>query len=400
MQKQGGGECAMASSSSSEGALDPFTAVNSTYYATAAPSLCEGAIKAQQGFLGQLSAFTGAWAQSADISEEWSEFFERVSDFLQETLTTAMVTLWATSPVLCAFLYVYLFIYVKTLRVVLGAYLVFCFFDPRPYDGVGRRFASVRKLPIWDHVNAYFQPKLVFEEPLDPRKQYVFGSHPHGVIGYVSQLIAGTTGLGIEEHFPGLVVRGVTMPVSFSIPFFRDYVLAMGCLSCDRGSIRRILKDRHHKLRQSLLIVVGGAEESMLAHENRADLVLLKRKGFVREAIRAGCDLVPVYNFNENSIYKLMPNGPGTFARKFELAIKDIFGYTLLLFHGRNIFFTPYRTQLTSVVGKPIPVCRSYDPTSEEVDHYHSLYVEELSRLYAKYKLKYAPNDADIRFVA
>ncbi|KAJ2396770.1 diacylglycerol O-acyltransferase 1 [Coemansia sp. RSA 2559] len=352
------------------------------------------------GFLSQLSAFTGAWAQSVGIAEEWSELFDRVSVFLQETLTTAMVTLWTTSPVWCAALYVYLFVYVTYLRAFLGVYLVFCLVDSRPYDGIGRRLSIVRKLPIWDHINRYFQPKIVFEEPLDATKQYVFGCHPHGVISYTSQLIAGATGMNIETHFPGLIVRGVTMPVSFTIPFFRDYALAMGCLSCDRSSIRRILLDRHHRLRQSLLVVVGGAEESMLAHTNSADLVLLKRKGFVREAIRAGCALVPVYNFNENAIYKLLPNGSGTWAHRFEMAIKDLFGFTILLFHGRNIFFTPFRTQLTTVVGRPIPTTKNFDPTPEEIQHYHALYIEELSRIYAKHKPKYAPNDADIRFVS
>ncbi|KAJ2241435.1 diacylglycerol O-acyltransferase 1 [Coemansia sp. RSA 455] len=241
---------------------------------------------------------------------------------------------------------------------------------------------------------------MVFEEPLDPRKKYVFGAHPHGVISYVAQLIAGTTGLGIESHFPGLVVRGVTMPATFCIPLFRDYALAMGCLSCDRNSIRRILSDRHHKLHQSLLIVVGGADESMLAHEHSADLVLLKRRGFVREAIRAGCDLVPIYNFNENSIYKLVPNHPGTLAHRFEMAIKSVCGFTVLLFYGRNFCFTPFKTQLTSVVGRPIRVQMNRDPSPEDITHYHTLYVEELSRIYAKYKPKYAPNDADLRFVA
>ncbi|KAJ2706169.1 diacylglycerol O-acyltransferase 1 [Coemansia sp. IMI 203386] len=324
----------------------------------------------------------------------------RIGAFVDEATTTVMVTLWTTSPVLCLFLYLYLLVNFKSLRTLLLVYLVFCLFDPRPYDGVGRRVPSINKLPIWDHVNRYFKPRMIFEEHLDASRKYVFGSHPHGVISYTSQLIAGTTGLGIESHFPGLVVRGVTMPATFCIPFFRDYALAMGCLSCDRDSIRAALSERRHKIRQSLLIVIGGAQESMLAHENSADLVLLKRRGFVSEAVRAGCDLVPVYNFNENSIYKLVDNPPGSLVHKFEMAIRSFFGFTILLFHGRNIFFTPYKTQLTTVVGRPIRVKRNYDASAEEIDEYHRLYVEELIRLYNKYQPKYAPNSKELRFVA
>ncbi|KAJ1964041.1 diacylglycerol O-acyltransferase 1 [Dipsacomyces acuminosporus] len=341
----------------------------------------------------------GIRVPTGGLAEEWEAYFGRVFEFLQETKTTAMVTIWTTAPLLSLLLFVYLFQF-QSVRPLLAVYLVFCFFDPRPYDGVGRRYSIIQKLPIWDHINKYFQPKLVFEEQLDPAKRYVFGCHPHGVISYMSQIIAGPTGLGIESHFPGLVVRGVTMPAAFFVPFFRDYALAMGCLSCDRNSIRRILSDRHHKLHQSLLVVVGGAEESMLAHDDSADLVLLKRRGFVREAIRAGCDLVPIYNFNENSIYKLVPNDPGTFAHRFEMAIKNMCGFTILLFHGQNICYTPYRTQLTSVAGRPIPTRRNYDPSDEEIEHYHSLYVAELTRIYNKYRHRYAPSARDIRFVA
>ncbi|KAJ2785059.1 diacylglycerol O-acyltransferase 1 [Coemansia javaensis] len=358
-----------------------------------------GTVADQRAARGSL-ALASVWIPAVGLSDEWAALAARASELLQDTLTTSMVTVWATAPLLSVLLYTYLFVWVARLRVVLVLYLVFCVFDPRPYDGVGRRVPGIRNLPLWRHVNAYFRPKMVFEAPLDAREKYVFGTHPHGVIGYASQLIAGSTGLGIESHFPGLVVRGVTMPATFSIPFFRDYALAMGCLSCDRSSIRRILSDRYHRLHQSLLVVVGGADESMLAHHGAADLVLLKRRGFVREAIRAGCHLVPIYNFNENSIYRLAPNPPGSLVHRFEMAVKSVFGFTILLFHGRNPFFTPYRTRLVSVVGRPIPVRRSSDPSDDEIAHYHRLYVDELTRIYRKHKHKYAPDGPDIRFVA
>ncbi|KAJ1897538.1 diacylglycerol O-acyltransferase 1 [Kickxella alabastrina] len=322
------------------------------------------------------------------------------SAFLEEALTTVIVTMWATSPILSALVFFYLLICIKTLRALLVVYLVLSFFDPRPYDGVGRRIPALRRLPIWNHVNKYFQPNIVFEEALDANAKYVFGSHPHGVISYMSQLISGTTGMGIESHFPGLVVRGVTMPATFSIPFFRDYALAMGCLSCDRNSIRQILSERRHRLRQSLLIVVGGAEESMLAHDGSADLVLLKRRGFIFEAVRAGCDIVPIYNFNENSIYRLLPNPPGSLVHRFEMAVRSAFGFTILLFHGRNVFFTPYKTQLTAVVGRPIKVERNLEPTAKDIEVYHAQYVEELTRIYNKHRPKYAPDAKDMHFVA
>ncbi|KAJ2743601.1 RNA helicase required for poly(A+) mRNA export, partial [Coemansia pectinata] len=152
------------------------------------PAVCLTATGEQTGELSRWYfrplLVVGIRVPTVGFSEEWTAYLGRVSDFLQETLTTAMVTIWATSPLLAILLYTFLMVYFKALRTLLVVYLLFCFFDPRPYDGVGRRISHIHKLPIWAHVNAYFQPKMVFEEPLDPRKKYVFGAHPHGVISY------------------------------------------------------------------------------------------------------------------------------------------------------------------------------------------------------------------------
>ena len=48
-----------------------------------------------------------------------------------------------------------------------------------------------------------------------------------------------------------------------------------------------------------MVVVVGGAAESMLAHEGHIELVLKHRRGFVREAIMADASLVPVLGFGE-----------------------------------------------------------------------------------------------------
>ena len=51
-----------------------------------------------------------------------------------------------------------------------------------------------------------------------------------------------------------------------------------------------------------LTIVVGGAAESLSARPGTADLVLKRRLGFIKLAIREGADLVPVFSFGENDV--------------------------------------------------------------------------------------------------
>ena len=48
---------------------------------------------------------------------------------------------------------------------------------------------------------------------------------------------------------------------------------------------------------RGITIVVGGARESLDARPQSLRLVLKRRKGFVKLAIRTGADLVPVLAF-------------------------------------------------------------------------------------------------------
>jgi 2-acylglycerol O-acyltransferase 2 len=69
----------------------------------------------------------------------------------------------------------------------------------------------------------------------------------------------------------------------------------------------------------AITIVVGGAAESLAAHPGTADLTLKKRYGFIKMAIRAGADLVPVFSFGENDV-----SGPRDAHMGMALTITDI----------------------------------------------------------------------------
>jgi hypothetical protein len=58
--------------------------------------------------------------------------------------------------------------------------------------------------------------------------------------------------------------------------------------------------------------VVGGALEALQGEKNVIRLVLNRRKGFIKLALRFGVDLVPTFSFGENSIYDQVSNPPGT----------------------------------------------------------------------------------------
>ena len=101
---------------------------------------------------------------------------------------------------------------------------------------------------------------------------------------------------GFSSLFPNLDRRIVTLPVNFGTPFLRDYLLAMGAVTSEKATFRNYLNPNHTNSR-AMVVVVGGAAESMLAHEGHIELVLKHRRGFVREAILAKASLVPVLGF-------------------------------------------------------------------------------------------------------
>jgi Diacylglycerol acyltransferase len=51
------------------------------------------------------------------------------------------------------------------------------------------------------------------------------------------------------------------------------------------------------------MIVVGGAAESLNAFPGTYNLVLKKRLGFIKLALRNGASLVPVLSFGENDLW-------------------------------------------------------------------------------------------------
>lgn len=128
-------------------------------------------------------------------------------------------------------------------------------------------------------------------------------------------------------------------------------------------------------------------------------------------------DLVPVYSFRENELFQQVIFSEGSVGRRLQDLFKKIMGFAPCLFVGERMAFLPYRIPITTVgefviilhpitlcnlpffffffnadtlllsVGSPISVPKRVTPTEEEVDHYHRLYMEALSKLFHEHKV-------------
>jgi 2-acylglycerol O-acyltransferase 2 len=146
---------------------------------------------------------------------------------------------------------------------------------------------------------------------------------------------------------------------------------------------------------RAITIVVGGARESLDAEPYSLRLVLRRRKGFVKMALRTGADLVPVLAFGENDLYDQVTPHSHPKIHKIQLLMKKLLGFTVPLFHARGIFnydvgLMPYRRPLNVVVGRPLKVTQSLKPSQEEIDTLHEKYVTELERLWDTWKDDFA----------
>lgn len=75
----------------------------------------------------------------------------------------------------------------------------------------GRRMNFIRNSSIWKYFCEYFPIQLVKTAELDPKKNYIFGFHPHGIITAGAFGNFGTNGTGFNELYPGLKPHVLTL---------------------------------------------------------------------------------------------------------------------------------------------------------------------------------------------
>ncbi|KAJ3196458.1 diacylglycerol O-acyltransferase 1 [Irineochytrium annulatum] len=304
---------------------------------------------------------------------------------------TAAVVFWMCLVPLCLVLFLLILITPRLTPWAL-AYLVFISLDPAAETGA-RKIMFLRRLPFWKWFADFFPITLVRTTKLDPSKNYVFGYHPHGIISLGAFTNFGTEATGFGLKFPGIDLRVLTLEVNFNAPIMREILLSLGFVSASRRSVDNILMKGPGN---SAMIVVGGAAEALNAFPYTADLVLKKRLGFIKVALRHGASLVPVFSFGENDVWDQVDNQKGSTLRKIQMTFQKYASFSPPLFHGRGVFnydvgMLPYRRAITSVVGAPIDCPKLANPSEADLLFYQKKYLDALEALYHEHKEKYAP---------
>ncbi|TEY76493.1 hypothetical protein BOTCAL_0058g00400 [Botryotinia calthae] len=318
---------------------------------------------------------------------------------LQRRLQT-LVVLFHT---LCIAIFVSMFFFLCAIPLfwpILIPYMIYLITSKASISGtLSHRSNFFRSLPVWSLFASYFPARLHRTQELPPTRKYIFGYHPHGIISHGAFAAFATEALGFSQLFPGIKNTLLTLDTNFRIPLYREYALAMGLASVSKESCENLLSKggpNKEGMGRAITIVVGGAAESLDAQPYSLRLVLKRRKGFVKMAIRTGADLVPVLAFGENDLYDQFSADSHPWIHKFQLLVKKLMGFTIPLFHARGVFnydvgLMPYRRPLNIVVGRPIKVIQSKTPEQQDIDRIHEEYVTELERLWDLWKDDFAP---------
>ncbi|XP_051256734.1 2-acylglycerol O-acyltransferase 3b [Dicentrarchus labrax] len=307
---------------------------------------------------------------------QWKEFLEAVS-VLQWVLSFIFL------GVACIILMMYLMF--TSLWPLSTLYFIWMVMDWHTPERGGRRTTFVRNWRVWEHLRDFFPIKLVKTAELNPNKNYILGCHPHGIMSAGAFACFSTESCGFTEVFPGVRSSLAILGGLFRIPLFREYIISAGLYPVSKPSLAHLLSKRGKG--NAVVIVIGGAAESLASSPGLNTVVMRQRKGFVRVALEFGADLVPVYSFGENELFQQVIFSDGSLGRRLQDLFKKIMGFAPCLFVGERLAFMPYRTPITTVVGSPISVPKRVIPTEEEVDHYHRLYMEALSKLFHEHKV-------------
>ncbi|XP_042152496.1 diacylglycerol O-acyltransferase 2-like [Oncorhynchus tshawytscha] len=211
----------------------------------------------------------------------------------------------------------------------------------------GRMFSCVRNWTAWTYYrdNVRIRVILIKTHNLLPNRNYILGYHPHG-IGALS--LSPTESNGFSAKFPGITPFVATLAGNFHMPLAREY------------------------------LVSAGEDTGLWA------------------------DLVPVYSFGENDVYKQLILNEGSWWRLIQRRLQKILGFAPCVFQGRGLFspdtwgLVPFSKPINSVVGKPMEMPKISSPSQEELNHYHTMYMSSLTQLFDKHKTHFELREEDV----
>lgn len=226
-------------------------------------------------------------------------------------------------------------------------------------------------LDYFDYHEEFETTNDEFREDAKKGKRYIVAVQPHGVISFV--------GLCSWVSAPPDLRRIKTAAASAVLhtPILKHIMGIFGLTDASAGNISKHLKKEG--VEGSVVIYIGGIAELFKSCLEEERLYIANRKGFIKIALREGVDIVPAYFFGNTSVLSVLKHGPlAALSRKL--------GASLTYFWGQYNLPIPRDHMLLYARGNPLGLPHIPEPTNEDIDKYHALYVAEVKRLFESYK--------------
>lgn len=107
-------------------------------------------------------------------------------------------------------------------------YMVWVIYDYKTPAQGGRRVHWIRRWSMWKYMAKYFPFSLIKTCDFDPKRNYLFACHPHGILCCSHFANFATEGTGFSQLFPDITPHLMVLPNGFRFPIFRDYFLCAG----------------------------------------------------------------------------------------------------------------------------------------------------------------------------
>ncbi|KAF5307030.1 hypothetical protein FQR65_LT07173 [Abscondita terminalis] len=286
----------------------------------------------------------------------------------------------------CNFLSIYLIICTYYWYIPL-VYLLWMLLDINSCETGSRGFACLRKIRLPDFP-FLFETSTPYQ--LDPDRNYLFCCYPHGPLpyGFIKDFMFDKG--KFKEYFPNHKTYMTNMHASFLIPYFREMLLVFGCCSASEKSLNYLLSKPNGG--NAVALILGGRDEMNYVHKKDYHIVLKRRKGFARVALKNGSPIVPVFSFGANDVY----NYPQNRIRQFLEWLESRTGANLMISYGQGIFHNwyggvPFIKPINTIVGEPIDVVKNDNPSREEIEELHAKFTNALIKLFDDHKDKYEP---------
>lgn len=136
-----------------------------------------------------------------------SSLFEEPLQFAVVQIMTTLFILGHTFGILIS-----IYVVLTPLYAFIVIYLLwtYCFDLQTPKKG-GRRSETFRKLKSWEYFRDYFPIRLIRTKSLDPKKNYIMGYHPHGIMCAGAWANFATEATGFSKLFPGIKSHLLTL---------------------------------------------------------------------------------------------------------------------------------------------------------------------------------------------